>query len=59
MMSIPFNVYNPHANVCEWFDFECMYKNDRKIYLWKDFNNFGKKITSNPYTNGDKLLNAI
>jgi hypothetical protein len=32
--------YNPHANVCEWFDFECMCKNDRNVYLWKDFNNF-------------------
>ena len=46
--------YNPHANVCEWFDFECMCKNDRNVYLWK-----GKKITSNPYTNGYTLLSAV
>jgi hypothetical protein len=26
--------YNPHENVCEWFDFECMCKNDRNVHLW-------------------------
>jgi hypothetical protein len=31
--------YNPHEHVCEWFDFECMCKNDRNVYLWKDSNN--------------------
>jgi hypothetical protein len=23
--------YNPHEHVCEWFDFECMCKNDRNV----------------------------
>jgi hypothetical protein len=27
-------------HVFELFDFECMRKNDRNIYMWKDFNNF-------------------
>jgi hypothetical protein len=27
---------NPYEHVCEWFDFECMCKNDRNVYLWKD-----------------------
>ena len=31
--------YNPHANVCECFDFECMCKNDRNVIL----TTFGKK----------------
>jgi hypothetical protein len=30
--------YNPHEHVCELFDFECMRENDRKVYMWKDFN---------------------
>ena len=25
--------YNPHEHVCELFDFECMCKNDRNVYL--------------------------
>jgi hypothetical protein len=36
--SIPFN--GLYENVCEWFDFECMCKNDINVYLWKDLNNF-------------------
>jgi hypothetical protein len=32
--------YNPREHVCELFDFECMHKNDRNVYMWKDFNNF-------------------
>jgi len=23
--------YNPHEHACEWFDFECMWKNDRNV----------------------------
>jgi hypothetical protein len=26
---------NPHEHVCELFDFECMCKNDRTVYIWK------------------------
>jgi len=29
--------YNPREHVCELFDIECMRKNDRNVYLWKDF----------------------
>ena len=34
--------YNPHANVCEWFDFEC------KLPVIK--------FTSKSYTDGDTVL---
>jgi hypothetical protein len=53
--------YNPHEDVCEWFDFECICKYHRNVYLWKDFNNFrsGKKFTPKPYTNGDTLLSVV
>jgi hypothetical protein len=30
----------PCEHVCELFDFECMHKNDRNVYVLKDFNNF-------------------
>ena len=33
-------VYNPREHVCELFDFENMCKNDRTLYMWKDFSNF-------------------
>jgi hypothetical protein len=31
--------YNPHEHAYEWFEFECMCKNDRNAYVRKDFNN--------------------
>jgi len=52
--------YNPHEHVCEWYDFECMCKNNRNAYLGKDFKLLviEIKFTSKPYTNGDiSLLN--
>jgi hypothetical protein len=46
--------YNPHANVCELFDFETT-----QLLLWeKILTTSGKKITSIPYSNGDTLLSA-
>jgi hypothetical protein len=51
--------YNPCEHV---FDFECMCKNDRNVYIWKDFNNFWFieiKFTSIPYTDGDTLLSVV
>ena len=32
--------YNPREHVCELFDFECIHKNDRNVYMLKDLNNF-------------------
>jgi len=32
--------YNAREHVCELFDFEFICKNDRNVYMWKDFNNF-------------------
>jgi hypothetical protein len=33
--------YNPHEHVCELFDFECMRKNDRNVYMLKDLTTSG------------------
>ena len=57
--NIPLMGYNPHGQVCEWFDFGCMCKNDKSAYLWKDFNNLEIKFTSKPYTNGYILLSFV
>jgi hypothetical protein len=32
--------YDPREHVCELFDFECMPKNDRNVYMSNLFNNF-------------------
>ena len=38
--------YNPRDHVCELFDFECMRKNDRNVYMWKDLttSDYGNQI---------------
>ena len=33
--------YNLHEHVCELFDFECMCKNDRNVYMLKDLTTSG------------------
>ena len=46
--------YNPHANVCEWFDFETT-----QWLLWENMlTTSGKQITSKPFSNGDTPLSA-
>ena len=36
--------YNPPEHVCEWYDFECMCKNDRNVYRKLIWSNVTSKI---------------